>query len=67
MSDNFETLAWLEKVVIIGSPKNIKHATITSKSLGTVKLQTKYDGDQRSLIIRKPGVNIREEYTITLH
>lgn len=35
--------------------------------LGEQKLQTSYNGEGNTLIVRKPGVNIREDYTITLH
>lgn len=29
---DYPTLAWLERIVILGAPKDIKHAKITSKS-----------------------------------
>lgn len=64
---DYPTEAWLERVVVLGPPTGLKGAKLTSKSLGTVDLQITYDGENRSLVIRKPGVNIREKFTITLH
>jgi alpha 1,3-glucosidase len=34
--------------------------------LGSVGLETSYDGEGRSLTVRKPGVNIREPFTLKL-
>ncbi|KAK4873414.1 hypothetical protein RN001_015443 [Aquatica leii] len=62
----FSTSAWIERVVIINAPSGIKHATLKSKKLGTTKLQTTYDGENRSLTIRKPGVSVMDPFTITL-
>ncbi|KAF2893060.1 hypothetical protein ILUMI_13106 [Ignelater luminosus] len=64
---NYQTKAWLERVVVIGPPSGIKEAKITSKKLGTVKLKVSYDGENRSLTIRKPGVNLQETFSISLH
>lgn len=35
--------------------------------LGSVNLKVSYDGEGKSLVIRKPGVNIAESFTINLH
>jgi alpha 1,3-glucosidase len=63
---DFPTDAWIERVVILGPPAKITKAKITSKSLGSVGLETSYDGEGRSLTVRKPGVNIREPFTLKL-
>lgn len=63
---DYPTKEWVERIVILGPPSDIKSAKLTSKSLGTVDLETSYTNDQRALIIRKPGVSIREPFTIKL-
>lgn len=35
--------------------------------VGAVNLKVTYDGEGQSLVIRKPGVNIAESFTISLH
>lgn len=35
--------------------------------LGTIELETYYDGEQRALTIRKPGVSVREPFSIKLY
>ncbi|KRT80428.1 glycoside hydrolase [Oryctes borbonicus] len=62
----YPTREWLERVVIVNPPKGIKHAEIKSKGLGTLQLQTSYTGEERSLVVRKPGVSMQEEFIITL-
>lgn len=64
---DYPTKEWIEKVVILGPPSGIKGAKLTSKSLGTIELETSYDGEQRTLTIRKPGVSVREPFSIKLH
>ncbi|KAI4469771.1 alpha-glucosidase [Holotrichia oblita] len=63
---HFSSREWIERVVVVNPPKGIKHADIKSKSLGTLKLETSYTNDERSLVVRKPGVSVQEEFTITL-
>ncbi|RZB84916.1 neutral alpha-glucosidase AB, partial [Asbolus verrucosus] len=63
---DYPTEAWVEKIVILGPPAKITKAKITSKSLGTLGLETSYDGEGRSLVVRKPGVNVREPFTLKL-
>ncbi|XP_050315758.1 neutral alpha-glucosidase AB [Anthonomus grandis grandis] len=64
---DYPTKEWIERVVVLGAPKGIKGARLTSKSLGTVELETSYDSEFRSLTVRKPGVSIREPFTIELY
>ncbi|XP_022900640.2 neutral alpha-glucosidase AB [Onthophagus taurus] len=63
---SYPTKEWIERVVIIGAPKTIKHAKLVSKGLGTVKLETSYINDDKALVIRKPAVSLRETFTISL-
>ncbi|KAF5287933.1 hypothetical protein FQA39_LY15603 [Lamprigera yunnana] len=63
----YPTKAWIERVIIINPPSSIKHAMLQSKKLGNTKLQTLYDGESRSLTVRKPGVLVEDTFTITLH
>lgn len=44
----------------------IKMIWIFVAGVGTVSLKVTYDGEGRSLVIRKPGVNIAESFTISL-
>ncbi|XP_017768243.1 PREDICTED: neutral alpha-glucosidase AB [Nicrophorus vespilloides] len=63
----YPTLSWLERVVVLGASNNFRYATLkTPKGEDTI-LQVSYDSEGRSLIIRKPGVSMREKFTITLH
>lgn len=63
---DYPTKEWIERVVILGPPSGIKSAKLISKSLGTIDLETSYSNEQRTLVIRKPGVSIRESFTIKL-
>ncbi|XP_043482862.1 neutral alpha-glucosidase AB [Leptopilina heterotoma] len=63
---NYKTKSWLERIDIVNPPKGIKSAQLTSKSLGKVTLETKYNPHNNVLVVRKPGVNMGEEWTIEL-
>ncbi|XP_063995700.1 neutral alpha-glucosidase AB isoform X3 [Diachasmimorpha longicaudata] len=63
---NFETASWLERVDIANPPKGVKSAKLTSQSLGTVNLEAKYNTNNNVLTLRKPGVNMGEEWFIEL-
>ncbi|XP_072378517.1 neutral alpha-glucosidase AB-like [Diabrotica undecimpunctata] len=64
---DYPTKEWVERLVILGPPKGIKGAKLTSKSLGTVELDTSYSHEDRVLVVRKPGVSIREKFTVKLY
>uniref|UniRef100_A0A6P7G3N1 Glucosidase II subunit alpha n=1 Tax=Diabrotica virgifera virgifera TaxID=50390 RepID=A0A6P7G3N1_DIAVI len=64
---DYPTKEWVERLVILGPPKDIKGAKLTSESLGTVELSTSYTHGDRVLVVRKPGVNIREKFTVKLY
>ncbi|KAK9871595.1 hypothetical protein WA026_012975 [Henosepilachna vigintioctopunctata] len=61
---DYDTLEWIEKIVILGAPVDVKRAVINSKSLRSVELEAYYDDSV--LNIRKPGVSVREPFTIKL-
>ncbi|XP_035721940.1 neutral alpha-glucosidase AB-like [Vespa mandarinia] len=63
---SYETKSWLERVDIANPPKGIKSAQLISRSSRTVTLETKYNPNNNVLTLRKPGVNMSEEWTIEL-
>lgn len=62
----YPTRSWLERVVILGLPPGITRAQAESKSAGRVTLETTYNTETQSLIVRKPAVSMAEEWTIVL-
>lgn len=62
----YPTEEWIEKIVILGPPAGITGAKLTSKTLGTINLETSYDKESKSLTIRKPGASVLEPFTIEL-
>ncbi|VEN42825.1 unnamed protein product [Callosobruchus maculatus] len=64
---DFPTKEWVERVVIFKPPPGVKGAKLTSKTLGSVDLETSYTSENKALVIRKPGVNIREPFSIKLY
>nr|XP_034173391.1 neutral alpha-glucosidase AB isoform X1 [Osmia lignaria] len=63
---SYQTESWLERVDIANPPKGVKSAVLTSSNLGKVTLETKYNPNNNVLTVRKPGVNMGEEWTIEL-
>ncbi|XP_017888200.1 neutral alpha-glucosidase AB isoform X2 [Ceratina calcarata] len=63
---SYQTESWLERVDITNPPKGVKSAVLTSHNLGKVNLETKYNPNNNVLTVRKPGVNMGEEWTIEL-
>ncbi|XP_015112799.1 neutral alpha-glucosidase AB [Diachasma alloeum] len=63
---NLETASWLERVDIANPPKGVKSAKLTSQNRGTVNLEAKYNTNNNVLTLRKPGVNMGEEWSIEL-
>ena len=61
--------SWLERVVIIGlgsDPSSGGSATLRTPTAEAKKLQTKFDAKRKELVIRKPGVNMADEWEIDL-
>ncbi|XP_012259626.2 neutral alpha-glucosidase AB [Athalia rosae] len=62
----YNTKSWLERVDVANPPKGIKSAKLTSKNLGVIDLDAKYNPANNVLTIRKPGVNMGESWSIEL-
>lgn len=61
----FETKAWLERVIVYGvkaEPKSVK----LEYSKQSTMLEFNYDPNGRTLLIRKPGVNINVDFDLIL-
>ncbi|XKL63534.1 hypothetical protein PGB90_005898 [Kerria lacca] len=61
----FKTKAWIEKIIIIGIP-NMFRTGIINSDRGQEELEAKYNTDEYSLTIRKPGVSVAVEWSISL-
>ncbi|XP_076065923.1 glucosidase 2 subunit alpha isoform X2 [Oratosquilla oratoria] len=66
----YKTRSWLERVIIIGLKEKPNKILLNSSSMGTIELESSFILGKRNqanqLVIRKPGVNMQEEFTITL-
>lgn len=63
---NYDTKSWLERVVIVGLDHVPKYATLDMSGLSeSVTLEVMKQGE--SIIIRKPGVVLSQEWSIQLH
>ncbi|XP_070181942.1 neutral alpha-glucosidase AB-like isoform X2 [Littorina saxatilis] len=62
----FTTKEWLERVIVVGLPHEPRKVTL-HQSGQTKELIFTYDSTTHVLIIRKPGVNILQNWTISLH
>lgn len=63
---SYRTESWLERVDIANPSRGVTSAVLTSRSLGKVTLEAKYNPNNNVLTVRKPGVNMGEEWTIEL-
>ncbi|XP_012164345.1 neutral alpha-glucosidase AB isoform X1 [Bombus terrestris] len=63
---SYQTESWLERVDIANPPKGVKSAILNSRSMAKVNLETKYNPNNNVLTVRKPGVNMGEEWSIEL-
>ncbi|CAF3107215.1 unnamed protein product [Rotaria sp. Silwood2] len=61
----FETDAWIERIVILGYPKNPSRITINSGDKQAIPLHSYQDASQ-TLIIRRPGPSVTADWTLTL-
>ncbi|CAF4684394.1 unnamed protein product [Rotaria sp. Silwood1] len=61
----FETEAWIERIVILGYPKNPNRLTINSGDKQAIPLHSYQDASQ-TLIIRRPGPSVTADWTLTL-
>ncbi|XP_050734554.1 neutral alpha-glucosidase AB-like [Eriocheir sinensis] len=67
---SYETNSWLERVIIIGLDKRPFKVTLNSASQGTQVLESSFEGGDSihasKLTIRKPGISIKENFTISI-
>ncbi|KAK0168914.1 hypothetical protein PV327_002670 [Microctonus hyperodae] len=63
--NKFETKSWLERVNIVNAPQNVKSAKLITKS-GNSTLEVNFNPGNKVLTIRKPAVNMGEEWSIEL-
>lgn len=61
----FETKAWLERVILYGVKSEPRSVKLEYSSQSTV-LEFNYDASGRTLLIRKPGVNINVDFDLIL-
>ena len=64
---DYKTKSWLERVVILGVDSNMGPARLRTPAGEEVALTTNYDLNKKVLIIRKPGVNMGEDWEISLN
>jgi len=62
----FDTLAWVERVIIYGYKTQPKSVKIEYKNQST-QLQFNYDSANKVLLIRKPAVNINLDWSIIIN
>ncbi len=63
-SPNYATQSWLEKVIVVGVDRDLGKATLRTPTGDEETLQTRHDPTKRILVVRKPGVNIGQEWEI---
>ncbi|CAF1331590.1 unnamed protein product [Rotaria sordida] len=61
----FETDAWIERVVILGYPKNPNRIIINSGDKQAIPLHS-YQEATQTLVIRRPGPSVTANWTLTL-
>ncbi|XP_072023564.1 neutral alpha-glucosidase AB-like isoform X2 [Amphiura filiformis] len=62
----FTTRSWLERVVIVGLKTKPNAVELSGTLIDYQKLDFTYTPQSQSLVIRKPGVNMGEDWKITL-
>ncbi|XP_028409802.1 neutral alpha-glucosidase AB-like isoform X2 [Dendronephthya gigantea] len=67
-SAHYETKSWLERIVILGMSQNPSQIVVTDKD-GSKKRQLEHEHDPASyrLTIKKPAVNMAEDWNIVLY
>jgi alpha 1,3-glucosidase len=61
----FETEAWIERIVILGYPKNPSRVAINSGDKQAVPIHS-YQEASQVLIIRRPGPSVTTDWTLSL-
>lgn len=64
---HYASKAWIERIVILGLNKELSsEPAIESKSVGKQTLKYSNDDSWNVIVVRKPGVSVTEEWTLTL-
>lgn len=63
---NYKTKSWLERVIVAGYNKALSSVFVESASTGRRNVEFSLDDKRSVLVIRKPAVNMGENWTITL-
>ncbi|CAB4000528.1 Neutral alpha-glucosidase AB, partial [Paramuricea clavata] len=66
-SSHYETKSWLERIVILGMSQNPSQIVVTDKDGKTRKLDYQHDAGAYRLTIKKPAVNMAEDWSIVLY
>ncbi|CAF0830952.1 unnamed protein product [Didymodactylos carnosus] len=61
----FDTTAWIERIVIMGYPRNPNKVSINSGEQTAIPLHSYHD-KQKVVIIRRPGPSISTDWTLTI-
>ncbi|CAF1299702.1 unnamed protein product [Adineta ricciae] len=64
-TSKFETDAWIERIIILGYPKNPTKITINSGDKQAVPLH-RYHDESQTLTIRRPGPSVASDWTLTI-
>ncbi|CAI8014141.1 hypothetical protein GBAR_LOCUS8868 [Geodia barretti] len=62
----FPTKAWVERIVILGYPLE-PYRVMISLGAGSEELMFDYKSSNKALTIRRPGINILEDFSITIY
>lgn len=65
LTAKFETDAWIERIVILGYPKNPSKVVINSGDKQAVPIHS-YQDTTQTLIIRRPGPSVTTDWTLVL-
>ncbi|EDV29833.1 uncharacterized protein TRIADDRAFT_37096 [Trichoplax adhaerens] len=61
---NYKTNSWLEKIVVLGMKNKPSKISVSGKNSTPRKLKFKYDRENRRLTVKKPEVNIVDDWEI---
>jgi alpha 1,3-glucosidase len=65
-SGTFPTKAWVERIVILGYPLE-PYRVMISLGAGSEELMFDYKSSNKALTVRRPGINILEDFSITIY
>jgi alpha 1,3-glucosidase len=65
-SGTFPTKAWVERIVVLGYQLK-PYKVMISLGAGSEELMFSYDDSTQVLTVRRPGVNVLEDFTVTIY